>query len=269
MAWFLAAFCISLALVGQIMWAVFDENEGQHVQDVANSDIEVIAKSLLVGEILWSLVATLTRIATLVMLRKIFRVLSSCQYGTSILLGLVVIHGVGCVLATLCICRPIRANWDHTAGYCGNQIEAYVAFEVSGLVLDLILAIFPLNWIFRLQMDLRKKFTVSVIFSVGSLVSIITGLRISALDMVDTLDFTYNQAYLGLLSTLGALISVMLGCANSIPVMLNLCRGATRNHKSKCSLQVVPRQRNQLTEMEEGKDYIEKKENEVNIQETE
>ncbi|KAK8085943.1 hypothetical protein PG994_000917 [Apiospora phragmitis] len=264
----LTAFLLSLALVGQIMWAVFEENEGQHLQDVAISDIEVIAKSLLLGEILWSLVATLFRTATLIMIRRIFGVASFCRHLTLILLGLGAIHGVAAVLVTLLICQPIRANWDHSAGHCGKQTEAYVAFEVLGLILDLIPAVAPLYWVYRLMLPLRKRLYVSLILSVGFLVSIITGLRIYALDKVDSLDFTYNQAYLGLLSTLGALISVTLGCASSIAVLLNHCRSAGgKKEISKYSAQVFSRQKEPLPDGKERKIDIEEKEEEDNPQE--
>ncbi|KAK8092274.1 uncharacterized protein PG998_015106 [Apiospora kogelbergensis] len=212
-------------MVSQILWAVTNENEGQHVQDVATSGIDVVAKSLLLSEILWSLVATLIRTAALIMVRRVFCPLGSerrrCAMNT--LIGLTLLHGVSTLVVSLRICQPIRASWDHSAGHCGNQIEAYILFEVLGLVLDLFLAGLPLYWIFQLQMVIHRKLIPSMVLSVGSLVIIVTGFRIAALDKVDTSDFTYDQAYLGLLSTLGALISVMLGCATAIPMLLRDC----------------------------------------------
>ena len=43
-------------------------------------------------------------------------------------------------------------------------------------------------------------------------VFIITGLRIQALRMVNAEDFTYSKGYLGLLSTLGALLGIIFCC---------------------------------------------------------
>lgn len=40
----LVAFLIALALVGQIMWAVVDENEGQHLRNFATGEMDIIAK---------------------------------------------------------------------------------------------------------------------------------------------------------------------------------------------------------------------------------
>ncbi|KAK6858294.1 hypothetical protein PG995_005993 [Apiospora arundinis] len=277
-----AAFLISLALVGQIMWAVSDEDQGQHLQDVAPNDIDIIAKvysfnschsnakmcqSLLVGEILWSLVATLIRIATLLMLRRIFSPLWSQTFGF-VLFGLVLLHGIAAILAALCICQPIRASWDHSIGHCGNQTEAYVIFEVMGLILDLIPMPLPLYVVSRLGIRRSRKFLASFVFSIGSLVLIITGLRIAALNKVDTSDFTYNQAYLGLLSTLGALISVMLGCAFSLPALLGECMSSRKErrilHAQRATAPAIERKGDQeYQETENEKDNVE--ESEINV----
>ena len=47
-------------------------------------------------------------------------------------------------------------------------------------------------------------------------VIIITCLRIQALHSVNSTDFTYSKGYLALLSTLGALLSIITGCAPTI-----------------------------------------------------
>ena len=87
-----------------------------------------------------------------------------------------------------------------------------------------------------------------------SSVLVITILRIAALDKVDTSDFTYNQAYLGLLSTLGALISVVLGSAFTLSKLLNSWRNSgTRKMIFKGSLVAYSGQRNPPREGNEDK----------------
>lgn len=53
-------------------------------------------------------------------------------------------------------------------------------------------------------------------------VTIITALRVAALGRVNSTDFTYDQSYLGLLSTVGALIAVI--CSNVIAVQMLIRR---------------------------------------------
>ena len=55
---------------------------------------------------------------------------------------------------------------------------------------------------------------------------IITGLRIQALSMVTSADFTYSRGYLALLSILGALLGIITCCA---PFVLSVCIRAWRD----------------------------------------
>ena len=55
-------------------------------------------------------------------------------------------------------------------------------------------------------------------------VIIITGLRIQALRMVNSRDFTYSKGYLGLLSTLGASLGIIFCCAPVVPFVYHRLR---------------------------------------------
>lgn len=54
-------------------------------------------------------------------------------------------------------------------------------------------------------------------------VLIITALRIAALKRVTSQDFSYDRGYLGLLSILGPLITIVCCCATSIPRIASCC----------------------------------------------
>ena len=55
-------------------------------------------------------------------------------------------------------------------------------------------------------------------------VFIITGLRIQALRMVVAQDFTYSRGYLGLLSTVGASLGIIIYCAPAVPLVYSIWR---------------------------------------------
>ena len=55
-------------------------------------------------------------------------------------------------------------------------------------------------------------------------VIVITGFRIQALHVVTSTDFTYTRGYLGLLSVLGALLSIIMCCALPIMTLVNKLR---------------------------------------------
>ena len=62
-------------------------------------------------------------------------------------------------------------------------------------------------------------------------VFIITGLRIQALCMVTARDFIYSKGYLGLLSTLGASLGIIIICAPSVVGLYRGLREVSRERK--------------------------------------
>ncbi|KAK9426022.1 hypothetical protein SUNI508_12646 [Seiridium unicorne] len=208
------AFIVSLALVSQITWAVIDEHQGQHMSEVPKIEFEVIAKSMLLNEALWAFVNTCVRISALIFLRRIFGVIDSARRIITCLMFFSVMYGLAALLIPLLICRPIQASWDNKiAGVCGDQPAAFVAVEVSGLIIDILISILPARCILGLNLSTPKKLQILAVFTAGSLVTIITGLRLAALYRVNSPDFSYDQGSLGLLSTLGSLLGIIFYAA--------------------------------------------------------
>ncbi|KAI0424954.1 hypothetical protein F5Y09DRAFT_322911 [Xylaria sp. FL1042] len=212
------SFLISLALMSLTTWAVVVEGQGQHQSAESRSQIELVAKSLLVNEILWSIVNTFLRIAPILFVRKISG--TRIQIATIILLVVSVAYFIVVVAISLAICQPIRAGWNPTVmGKCGNEVIAYLCLEVISLVLDL--AIVPT--LMGLQMSLSKRWGLCGFLSLGSVVFIITALRIAALNRVTSKDFSYDRGYLGLLSILGPLVTIVCCCITSCTGVIRQC----------------------------------------------
>ncbi|KAI8628165.1 hypothetical protein F5Y19DRAFT_486200 [Xylariaceae sp. FL1651] len=213
----IAAFLIALALVAQTLWAVLDEGQGQHASRVSQTHFNLIAKSLLVHEELWALVNTLIRVTACVFLIKVFGQARVSRYILTTVSTFSALHGVSTIIVGALVCRPLNAAWDSTiAGKCINQIAAFVSLEAIGLLIDLIIVIIPIQIIARLNMSPSKKFVPVLVLSGGSVVTVITALRIAALHRVNTADVSYDQAYLGLLSIIGALLSIITSCIPNV-----------------------------------------------------
>ena len=184
---------------------------------------------------LWGLANSLVRVSALLSFKAIF-----CRGkvgGERMANGLIIVtalHGIAVVLESFLICRPIAAAWDNNlAGTCGDQIVSYVVLEILGLLIDLVIFVWPVWSLADLNASNKSKAKLALIFSSGfvpSLVSltreivtnitnsvlIITGLRVQALRMTTSTDFTFSKGYLGLLSVLGCLLSIICCCLPSI-----------------------------------------------------
>ncbi|KAI1180325.1 hypothetical protein F4777DRAFT_529765 [Nemania sp. FL0916] len=212
------AFAISLSLVGKTIWCVAVEGWGEHVANVTHTHLEMIAKSLLVDEELWSFVNTLIRASGLIFSIKMISEHRLARAVATYALIFSILHGLSTLIVGALICRPLNAAWDSSIkGACINQTASFISLEAIGLAIDIMILSIPLFVFARLDKRLREKCGTLIMFSVGTLVTIITGLRIASLHRIRSLDLTYDQAYLGLLSTLGALISIIATCIPSFP----------------------------------------------------
>ena len=75
------------------------------------------------------------------------------------------------ILVAFLMCRPLAFNWDKTipGGHCGNEVAAYIAAHTINFIIDVSLAILPMPILWGLQMSLRKKVELSIMFSLGAL----------------------------------------------------------------------------------------------------
>ncbi|KAI0183083.1 hypothetical protein EV127DRAFT_447991 [Xylaria flabelliformis] len=209
------SFLLSLALMSVTTWAVVVEGQGRHQSDESRSQFELAAKSLLINELLWGVVNTFLRIGAILFLR-IFTANKHFNHTTIILLVASAAYAVAVIATSLAICQPISASWDQTVlGRCGNEIQAYLSLEIISAILDLVIVVAPLPTVMRIHLPLNRRLKLSVLLSLGSVVFIITGLRIAALNRVNSHDFSYDQGYIGLLSILGPLIAIICCCSTS------------------------------------------------------
>ncbi|TRX97641.1 hypothetical protein FHL15_001396 [Xylaria flabelliformis] len=132
------SFLLSLALMSVTTWAVVVEGQGRHQSDESRSQFELVAKSLLINEVLWGVVNTFLRIGAILFLRKVFKATQHLNYITTILLVASAAYAIAVIATSLAICQPISASWDQTvSGRCGNEIQAYLSLEIISAILDL------------------------------------------------------------------------------------------------------------------------------------
>ena len=96
-----------------------------------------------------------------------------------------VCYGIAFLLVSVFQCRPISLAW-HTwdgehEGTCNNINAQGWTSAAFNVILDVIILILPLPVIKKLQLNNRKKFFVSFMFSIGFVVTIVSILRLQVL----------------------------------------------------------------------------------------
>ncbi|KAI0025051.1 hypothetical protein F4780DRAFT_768371 [Xylariomycetidae sp. FL0641] len=132
-------------------------------------------------------------------------------------------------------CTPYKYTWDKTipGGHCVNVPAVNVVSACINLVSDFAIIILPQQVIWRLQMSVRKKIGVSLIFAVGIFGCVAAIFRlVVTLDYEKADDVTYTVSPVALWA-LGEMTSVFLvACVPSAPKAFTgqgiLTKAATR-----------------------------------------
>lgn len=80
-------------------------------------------------------------------------------------------YSIGIFFALIFACDKIAMNWDVsvTGGTCINRPGLYIATAVANIASDIVLFILPIPMVRDLQIPLKQKVGLSLIFAIGSL----------------------------------------------------------------------------------------------------
>lgn len=93
----------------------------------------------------------------------------SFRLATLIVRGLALCFGLGALLASFLICRPLLSARIYPTNYatCGSLIEASVTIGIINALIDRGIILLPLPIVWNLQMTKAKKITLTLMFSLG------------------------------------------------------------------------------------------------------
>lgn len=74
------------------------------------------------------------------------------------------------IVVSIIPCRPQRRFWDliNTPGYCVNLTALALAGGVFNITTDLIILVLPVREVWKLNLPVRQKVALIVIFATGS-----------------------------------------------------------------------------------------------------
>lgn len=90
-----------------------------------------------------------------------------------VVIGLCVGYGLGFVFATAFQCQPVSYSWlqidSAVQGQCNNiNLQGWMS-AICNIIIDIIIIILPLKNLYGLQIGLKKKVMIMVMFSLGIL----------------------------------------------------------------------------------------------------
>ncbi len=121
-------------------------------------------------QILWILSIVCIKASFLLFYRRLFTANARFKLASSIVIVVTAAWSVAALCVIVFQCIPIRANWTpKIPARCLNRVTAFISKSVIHIFLDLVLLVLPLFVVSTLNMDRRKKISVSIVFILAGL----------------------------------------------------------------------------------------------------
>jgi hypothetical protein len=142
---------------------------GLHADLVPMKDIVMMAKWLVVAEILYAFNLGWTKLSLLLMYYRIFRFPYFKKMAWVV--GSFTMAWVVCItFLFIFICVPVQKLWyPELPGHCINQVGTWIANAAATILTDLVILLMPLPQIWRLRLGMREKLGLTAAFCLGFL----------------------------------------------------------------------------------------------------
>ncbi|KAL2023524.1 hypothetical protein VTK56DRAFT_2132 [Thermocarpiscus australiensis] len=176
------------------IFAMYAAGMGIHANKVPLDNIVLMAKFLVVAEILYVFNLVWTKISILLMYYRIFHFpyFKKMAYG----IGGFVIAWVICItFLFIFICVPVEKLWyPDLPGHCINQVGTWIANAASTILTDVAILLLPIPQVWKLQLRRPEKIGVTIAFCLGFFVVFASAYRFTVLFTYNSTDPTYTLA---------------------------------------------------------------------------
>ncbi|KAI8240823.1 Satratoxin biosynthesis SC1 cluster protein 4 [Colletotrichum sp. SAR 10_96] len=183
----------NIVVVGFI-FAMHSVGMGVHADKVEMDNIVLMAKFLVVAEILYAWNLGWTKLSLLLMYYRIFHIpfFKKMTWGV----GAFVFAWVICItFLFIFICVPVEKLWyPDLPGRCINQVATWIANAASTIFTDLLILLMPIPQVWKLQLQKAEKIALTFAFGLGFFVVFTSAYRTSVLFTYSNLDPTYTLA---------------------------------------------------------------------------
>ncbi|OBR09178.1 Integral membrane protein [Colletotrichum higginsianum IMI 349063] len=183
----------NLVVVGFI-FAMHSVGMGIHADKVEMDNIVLMAKYLVVAEILYAWNLGWTKLSLMLMYYRIFHIpffKKMTWFVTTFVFAWVI-----CItFLFIFICVPVEKLWyPDIPGRCINQVATWIANAASTIFTDLLILLLPLPQVWKLQLQKAEKIALTFAFGLGFFVVFTSAYRTSVLFTYSSTDPTYTLA---------------------------------------------------------------------------
>lgn len=166
--------------ISLVIWAPIGK-VGFPQQDLSYEQVEDFLKLFFCVQIFYAWVGPAIKISFLLLYRRIF-VVKWFMRITLVVATLVIIWCISVTLTVIFECRPVGSYWQPLLQqHCIDSQKFYWANGISNLLLDVMILCLPIPMIWKLQMSMRSKISLTGVFALGAFICVASILRITYL----------------------------------------------------------------------------------------
>jgi hypothetical protein len=156
-------------LCGQAIAGVVHGGIGVHQDQVPPPNLKIMSAILYAFQLQWAAAEVLVKTSMCLFYMEIFQMRNFRKW-SYIVIANCVVFALFVILVTTFICWPVKMNVDPTVpGHCGNRNAMWIVIGALNVVTDIMVLVLPMPHLWGLQIPLKKKIALIIIFSIGGL----------------------------------------------------------------------------------------------------
>ncbi|KAI0798924.1 hypothetical protein GGR55DRAFT_529464 [Xylaria sp. FL0064] len=217
-----ASFFLSLVFLALYIICPTVGGAGYHIETYTIPQLNAFLKILYAGNIVYNAAVCLSKASVIFYYRRIFAFNKGFRIYTSVLLVALATLLLGEELSLTFADDPVEAQWNVEIPH--TQISTRPFWLTCGLtyiIFNILIIATPVYQIWKLKMARERKWAITVLFLLGSAVTVATLLRVIYVTTLNFDDFTYTGTNTSLWAGIEIHLSII--CMN-IPILYTLFR---------------------------------------------
>ncbi|KAI1163493.1 hypothetical protein F5B18DRAFT_318210 [Nemania serpens] len=215
------AFVSKSGLTGAQFWGTFN-GLGKHITELSLSQLTVQVKILLISEFTYLLGTAFVKLSMLCLYYRIYTTpvfRRWCYFVIALDIGYV----ISFIPLFLTNCIPLSQYWDPKPdGWCRDTLVGDNATVAVNLVLDAFVLALPLPVLWRLQMSVRDKLTVTAMFGFGAVTIALVIWRLVVTQRTrESADWTATLCLVGIIASLEVYLGIIAICIPTLGPLFN------------------------------------------------
>ncbi|KAK3934314.1 hypothetical protein QBC46DRAFT_400152 [Diplogelasinospora grovesii] len=216
------SYFLTVAFSG-LMIKCFTLGIGRHIWDEPAPWLFEALKYFTIASYIYLVLATTIKLTFLFFYYRLFSLQTKTRFFITFGIVFVACLNTALFFATVFECSPIQRQWNATVpGRCINPVILPYLSGASSSATDLYVLILPVRLLCGLNVELKRKLKILVVFAVGLFACVASLVRLGMTPILQSdFDATWNIATIGLWATLEVNVGIICSCVMLLPAFLD------------------------------------------------